>query len=169
MHTCTFIKNICNGFRDWRIVLCFAPCSIQILWAARRDFWGRQEVVQGELGQAGWRQRGQSTLFPAWARALREPGACSNSSQPATVAALKTREWFWEAASEVLPPFLPHWNIKCNFLPGRGKGILGFYKLGSSQQTGWWPQLLLSNVLHEGLRWQHWEWGVLNWVIFIRK
>lgn len=40
-------------------------------------------------------------------------------------------------------------------------------KLGSSQQTGWWPQLLLSSVLHEGWDGQHWKWEVWNWVIFI--
>lgn len=111
-------------------------------------FGADRKVVQGKLGQAGWKQRGQSTLIPAWARALREPGACSNSSQRATVAALKIREWlrssFWGAAP--ISTWLAEiFSVISYLYTEREFCSSQVDKLGSSQHRAWWPQRLLSN------------------------
>lgn len=166
----TFIENICNGFRDWRIVLCFAPCSLYILGVARRDFWGRQEGGSGRAGtgrmEAVWSEHAVPCLGSG------SEGAWCLLKQ------LPTCHCGWVENQGVVEKQLlrccPHfyltgWNIKCNFLPVRGKGILQFPGGQAGKLTA--DRVVASTPLVQcspwRVRWQHWKWGVLNWVIFI--
>lgn len=155
-------QNVFNSFRDWRIVLCFAPCSLYILWVARRDFWGRQEGGSGQAGtgrmEAAWPEHADPCL------GLGSEGAWCLLQQLPTChcGCLENQGVVEKQLLRGCPHFyLTGWNIQCNFLPVHGKGILQFPGGQAGKLTA--QSMVASMPL---VQWST-ENRVLNWVIFI--